>query len=142
MRDGVDSPEDFGWAVQLRYRFDPATDACDLRHAGPGRGTALAYGVEPVDSDEQLKSAFGPTMIAGSMTRQELADRYAEQSGISVNGILFYYCFGLFKLAVIVQQIYARYVRGQTRDPRFADLNQRVAVLARTALRAITAGRM
>ena len=105
-------------------------------------GTALSYWVEPDDSDEQLKSAFGPTMIAGSMTRQELADRYAEQSGISVNGILFYYCFGLFKLAVIVQQIYARYVRGQTRDPRFADLNQRVAVLARTALRAITAGRM
>ena len=60
----------------------------------------------------------------------------------SVNGMLFYYCFGLFKLAVIVQQIYARYIRGQTDDPRFADLNQRVAILARTALRAITTGNM
>ena len=47
--------------------------------------------------------------------------------------VLFYYAFGLFKIAVIVQQIYARYVRGHTRDPRFARLNDLVAALSEQA---------
>ena len=105
-------------------------------------GMALSYWVEATDSEEHLRFAFGPTMIAGSLSRQELADLYAEQAGISVDGILFYYCFGLFKLCVIVQQIYARYVRGQTSDARFADLNRRIVVFARTARSAIESGRI
>ncbi|MEO1994537.1 MAG: phosphotransferase family protein, partial [Planctomycetaceae bacterium] len=105
-------------------------------------GTTLSYWVEADDSEAQLKSAFGPTMIAGSMSRNQLVERYTEQTGVEIPTILFYYCFGLFKLAVIVQQIYARYLRGQTTDPRFANLNTRVAVLGKTGLRAITTGSM
>jgi hypothetical protein len=55
--------------------------------------------------------------------------------------MLFYYCFGIYKIAVIIQQIYARYVRGHTRDARFARLNERVAALCRTALLAAERGR-
>jgi hypothetical protein len=55
--------------------------------------------------------------------------------------MLFYYCFGIYKIAVIIQQIYARYVRGHTRDARFARLNERVAALCQTALLAAERGR-
>jgi aminoglycoside phosphotransferase (APT) family kinase protein len=41
--------------------------------------------------------------------------------------------FAVFKLAVVLQQIYARYVRGQTDDPRFEPLGERVTMLARKA---------
>ena len=56
--------------------------------------------------------------------------------------MLFYYCFGLFKIAVIVQQIYARYVRGHTTDARFARLNEWVASLGRQAERALETGKI
>jgi aminoglycoside phosphotransferase (APT) family kinase protein len=59
-----------------------------------------------------------------------------------VSGVLFYFGFGLYKIAVIVQQIYARYVRGHTRDERFARLNERVAALSRMALLATETGRL
>ena len=55
--------------------------------------------------------------------------------------MLFYYVYGLFKIAVIAQQIYARYVRGATRDPRFAPLGAVVAALGESAGRAIDSGR-
>jgi len=53
------------------------------------------------------------------MTRNEAVDRYGERSGRDVSKMDFYYVFGLFKIAVVVQQIYYRYAKGQTRDERF-----------------------
>jgi aminoglycoside phosphotransferase (APT) family kinase protein len=50
-----------------------------------------------------------------------------------VHDLDFYYCFGLFKIAAVVQQIYYRFRRGLTRDPRFARLDSAVKVLARQA---------
>src|SRR6185436_9363528 len=99
-------------------------------------GSALAYWIGPDDPPELLAAAMGPTARPGMWSRSRLAEEYARRSGRSVEGIAFYYCFGLFKVAVIVQQIYARYVRGQTRDPRFAPMHRIVAVLARQAARA------
>ena len=55
---------------------------------------------------------------------------------------MFYYSFGLFKIAVIIQQIYARYVRGHTQDARFARMIDIVGVLAQQADRAVNAGRL
>jgi aminoglycoside phosphotransferase (APT) family kinase protein len=96
-------------------------------------GTALCYWVQ-ADDPEPLKAArFGPTTLPGSFTRRELAERYAEKSGRKLDHVVFYYCFGLFKTAVVVQQIYYRYQQGLTRDPRFADLGQGVHVLAAQA---------
>jgi aminoglycoside phosphotransferase (APT) family kinase protein len=96
-------------------------------------GTTLAYWVEEGDRDELKAIAFGPTRLAGSYTRRQLANRYAERSGRAVHDLDFYYCFGLFKTAVIVQQIYYRFRQGLTRDPRFAALGGAVNVLARQA---------
>ena len=64
----------------------------------------------------------------------------AEQTGRDASGILFYYVFGLFKIAVIAQQIYFRYRQGLTKDERFAGMNQGVAMLAHRAALVIEKG--
>jgi aminoglycoside phosphotransferase (APT) family kinase protein len=97
-------------------------------------GTTLGYWVVPGDPEPVRAGAFGPTVLPGSLTRQELVARYADKSGHDMSGMLIYYCFGIYKIAVIIQQIYARYVRGHTRDARFVRLNERVAELCQTAL--------
>jgi aminoglycoside phosphotransferase (APT) family kinase protein len=61
-------------------------------------------------------------------------ERYASQSGRALPAFAFYRVFGLFRLAVIVQQIYFRYFHGQTRDPRFAALGPMARVLIDRAL--------
>ncbi|MGE5195437.1 MAG: phosphotransferase family protein [Deltaproteobacteria bacterium] len=103
-------------------------------------GTTLGYWIEAGDPEALKQTAFGPTAVPGSLTRRELVARYEERTGRAVPNALFFYCFGLFKIAVIVQQIYARYVRGHTRDPRFARLGDLVGVLARQAEEAIQSG--
>ena len=103
-------------------------------------GTTLGYWVEASDARALQGSAVGPTMLPGSLTRRELVACYEEASGRTVSNPLFYYCFGLYKIAVIVQQIYARLVRGYTHDPRFARLNELVAILSQQAQRTIEAG--
>ena len=96
-------------------------------------GTTLAYWVEEGDAEELKAIAFGPTRLAGSDTRRQLLARYAGRSGHAVHDMDFYYSFGLFKIAVVVQQIHYRFRQGLTRDPRFAGLGRAVSVLARQA---------
>ena len=71
----------------------------------------------------------------GYFTREQLIERYAMRSGRDVANIVYYEVFALFKIAVVVQQIYSRYVKGQTDDQRFAGFGDRVAYLAREAAR-------
>jgi aminoglycoside phosphotransferase (APT) family kinase protein len=87
---------------------------------------SLSYWVEAGDSQE-LKEVL-PTVAStpGFMTRREFIDRYAEQSGRDLSNVHWYVVFGYFKLAVILQQIYARWHSGQTKDERFADFDERV----------------
>ncbi|HEX9500913.1 MAG TPA: phosphotransferase family protein [Thermoanaerobaculia bacterium] len=75
----------------------------------------------------------GVTDRPGWFNREEILQRYAARANRSVDNIALYEVFAVFKLAVVLQQIYARYVRGQTDDPRFAQLGERVARLARKA---------
>ncbi|MFO0917931.1 MAG: phosphotransferase family protein [Planctomycetaceae bacterium] len=105
-------------------------------------GTSLGYWVEATDPEPLRQAAFGPTALPGSLTRREVVERYQARTGTTVTQGLFYYCFGLFKLAVIVQQIYARFVRGNTSDPRFAHLNQLVSLLGHQAERTLDAGQL
>ncbi len=56
--------------------------------------------------------------------------------------LLFAYVFGLFKIAVIAQQIYRRFMLGHTRDPRFGALLRGVRLLGRQAARALGRGRI
>lgn len=82
-------------------------------------GNSLAYWTEATDGEEALKAASQPSASPGMLTRQEVIDYYATQTGQDVGGIEFYYVYGLFRLAGIIQQIYYRYYHGQTSDPRF-----------------------
>ncbi|NMM49938.1 phosphotransferase family protein [Marinigracilibium pacificum] len=97
-------------------------------------GTSLGYWAE-ADDNPALK--YNLTWLPGNLTRQEFVDHYADQTGRNVDDILFYYVFGLFKIGVIVQQIYARYKKGLTKDPRFAQLKFVLEGCADTAYRAI-----
>ncbi|MFO8057233.1 MAG: phosphotransferase family protein [bacterium] len=102
---------------------DPLTDL----------GGSLGYWVEADDPDELQALAFGPTMIPGSWTRKQIAERYAELTGRDVSNIHYYTVFATFKIMVIIQQIYYRYAKGLTKDERFAPLIEGVKILNRTS---------
>ena len=95
-------------------------------------GILLAYWVHT--HDEAQRDAVGTvTHRPGWFTREEVLERYGARAGVEVSGVAFYEVFAVFKLAVVLQQIFYRYHRGQTDDPRFAALDERVAWLARIA---------
>jgi aminoglycoside phosphotransferase (APT) family kinase protein len=100
-------------------------------------GCTLSYWVDPNDPIELQDLRFCPTTLPGNFNRAQLVERYFQQLEKPLSDMLFYYVYGLFKLAVIVQQIYARYARGFTRDERFAHLNLGVRALRIVAERAI-----
>src|SRR5687768_11073406 len=102
-------------------------------------GTTLGYWVEAGDPEELRALAFGPTALPGNPTRAELATLYATASGRDLRDLPFYYAFGLFKIAVIAQQIYFRWKQGLTKDPRFGRLLPAIRTLGRQAER-VTAG--
>jgi aminoglycoside phosphotransferase (APT) family kinase protein len=95
----------------------------------------LAYWPQADDPEELLNLAGMPTYLPGSLTRGQAVAYYGELTGRVMDRIDFYYCFGLFRLAVIAQQIYYRYFHGQTKDPRFARLAGAVNALINQAER-------
>ncbi len=102
-------------------------------------GATLAYWMEAGDS-EAAKS-FNLTWLPGNLTRAEVIERYARQSGRDLSNIVFYYLFGLFKNATIAQQIYARWKQGYTQDARFGGLIGIIKALADKADRSLESGR-
>jgi len=100
-------------------------------------GNSLAYWVQNDDPPEMQLMGLTPLDLGGSFARREIARYYGEKSGRPVDNMHYYYCFGLFRLAVIAQQIYYRYYHGQTKDERFKALALAVQVLDRTANRVI-----
>jgi aminoglycoside phosphotransferase (APT) family kinase protein len=97
-------------------------------------GCTLCYWTQAGDPEMRGGSLSGITAEPGWLTRTELVRRYAEKSGRDVSSLGYYEVFGLFKLGVILQQIYFRYHRGQTRDERFRDFHLRVRGLMRAAI--------
>jgi aminoglycoside phosphotransferase (APT) family kinase protein len=87
---------------------------------------SLSYWVEDGDSQELKEVLPTVTDMPGFFTRKEFVDYYAEKSGRDLSDMHWYMVFGYFKLAVILQQIYARWHNGQTQDERFANFNERV----------------
>jgi aminoglycoside phosphotransferase (APT) family kinase protein len=109
---------------------DPLTDL----------GTALAYWIDAADPEELQGIRWGPTTHAGSFTRAQIVERYANKTGRDASDIAFYLAFARFKLAVIVQQIYYRYHQGLTKDERFASMPGLIAILLRASLRCAETG--
>ncbi len=99
-------------------------------------GLFLSYwtmeaGVKGRDQNSSLRAVTnGP----GWMTRQEIIERYEMKTGRDLSRIIFYETFARFKVAVVIQQIYFRYARGQTHDERFRNLDRLVAELISEAL--------
>ena len=103
-------------------------------------GASLAYWCESGDGD--FLKLFNITWLSGNLTRNEVVERYAKKTGRDVSDILFYYVFGLYKNIVIMQQIYARWKAGLTKDPRFGGLIYGIHELSKMAVRAIERGKI
>lgn len=105
-------------------------------------GTALGYWMSPDAGDEMMRMPFNPYILMKNIPRSDLVEMYADASGRDVSNILFYYVFGTFKIAVIAQQIYARFVKGFTRDERFAHFDRFVGRLGQIGAGALDSGRV
>ncbi|MEP6786858.1 MAG: phosphotransferase family protein [Acidobacteriota bacterium] len=103
-------------------------------------GTTLGYWMSGDAPEWLLDMPFNPRVLLENISRRELVEMYADSLGRILPDMLFYYVFGTFKIAVIAQQIYARYVNGFTRDARFARFDKFVAALGRIAADAIDCG--
>ena len=100
-------------------------------------GNTLAYWIEAGDPAPVQLMRRQPSNAPGMLTRQQFADYYAERAGIEIKSIDFYYTYGLFRLAGIVQQIYYRFFHGQTQDKRFAQFVQMNKLLEQMSLNVI-----
>jgi len=100
-------------------------------------GTSLSYWITEDDTDALKKGLPSPTVFKGNPNRTEIVELYSKKSGRTINNLVFYYVYGLFKLSVIVQQIYYRYRKGYTTDKRFEHLNKHTQLLFTIAWQAI-----
>jgi aminoglycoside phosphotransferase (APT) family kinase protein len=94
-------------------------------------GTLLNYWPEPGDPTQRAVRATGAADPFPS--RAEITERYARITGLDMASVHWYEAFALWKTAVVVQQIYIRYKRGQTQDERFATYSERVPNLLEAA---------
>jgi len=100
-------------------------------------GNTLAYWIEANDPPPVQLMRRQPSNAPGMLTRQQFVDYYAERAGIQIDNFDFYYVYGLFRLAGIVQQIYYRFFHGQTKDKRFAQFIMMNKLLEQMALQVI-----
>jgi aminoglycoside phosphotransferase (APT) family kinase protein len=94
-------------------------------------GGSMAYWVQADDEAMFHTLRRQPSHVPGMLTRREVVAYYGERSGWRVDRFDFYEVFGLFRLMVILQQIYRRFVLAQTTNPRFADFGHAAAYLGR-----------
>ncbi|HWM89653.1 MAG TPA: phosphotransferase family protein [Thermoanaerobaculia bacterium] len=142
--------------VHNDYKYDNVVFAPDLARIGAvldwemstigdpllDLGTTLGYWIDPDDDPALRMLPSGPTVLPGNLSRAEVVQRYAGATGRDISDIVFAFVFGLFKIAVIAQQIYYRFQQGLTKDPRFAAMLPAVKLLGRTAVSAMDKGRI
>jgi aminoglycoside phosphotransferase (APT) family kinase protein len=97
-------------------------------------GIVLCYWPEAGDPLGRREAISPLTTGPHWFSRKQLLDRYQSETGRDLSNINYYEVFGLFKLSVVLQQIYYRYHVGQTQDPRFSDFSARVRGLADAAM--------
>ncbi len=102
-------------------------------------GTMLGYWRDPDDPEDliELSQGHAHTTMPGFLKRDELIGRYARRSGRDVTWADYYRAWANWKTATVVEQIYVRFVRGQTTDPRFETMGAHAPVLARQAARVL-----
>ena len=105
-------------------RGDPL---CDL-------GYLLNWWGEAGDDQQWLEAGSLPSWRVGFPSRADAVERYAARTGRDTAAIQWHHVFGTFRLAVIIQQIYIRYLRGQTQDQRFRGYGARVTTLVEKSL--------
>jgi aminoglycoside phosphotransferase (APT) family kinase protein len=108
-------------------------------------GAAMSYWNQPDDPEILIKGLGKPPVTAvyeGFYTRTEFIEQYAKKSGRDIANFHFYLTFAYFKLAVIGQQIYYRFKKGQTQDTRFANFHFFVKNLIRYAAEIAKEGKM
>ena len=96
-------------------------------------GCVMCYWPEAGDPPVRRDALSAITTLPGWFTRAQLVERYARMTGRDVSRLGYYEVFGIFKIAVVLQQIYFRYHRGQTRDERFRNFDERVRGLVEIA---------
>lgn len=100
-------------------------------------GTTLGYWVQSNDHPMLRKISLSSTTAEGNPSRMTLINIYEKYSKVKVNNPVFYYAYGLFKICVIVQQIYYRFKKGYTDDKRFSNLIDIVKICSLVARRSI-----
>ncbi|WP_017939966.1 phosphotransferase family protein [Zestomonas thermotolerans] len=105
-------------------------------------GNTLAYWVQADDPAPIQMMRRQPSHLPGMLTRRQFVDYYAERTGIRIEEFDFYYLYGLFRLAGIMQQIYYRFYHGQTKDQRFAIFIQANKALEQFSLQLIDKSRL
>ncbi|NBC18603.1 MAG: phosphotransferase [Bacteroidetes bacterium] len=107
-------------------------DMCTLGDPLNDLGALLTYWIQADDPQPFHFMAMMP-VDERFPTRQELAQRYADRSGRDIADLQYYHALGLYRLTVILAQIYIRYQRGQTQDERFAALGDLMPLTAQAA---------
>jgi len=100
-------------------------------------GTALGYWVEADDPPILYTSVAGPTNLPGNLTRTGIVERWSRATGRDASNVTFYYAFALFKLGIIKQQLYKRWLEGLTADERFGAMLEGVRAVSTAALLAV-----
>lgn len=93
-------------------------------------GNTLAYWLEPTDPEDVVRYRMQPSTAPGMPSRNEILDYYEKKSGHSTANFDFYLVAGVWRLAVILQQIYYRYYTGQSTNDKFVNFGKRVNALA------------
>jgi len=116
-------------------------EICTLGDPLADLGLLLVYWAEPSDSTVALIGA-APTTAPGFSTRSQVLDAYADASGADVSQVNFYEAFGYWKLACILQGVFARYAAGAgAGDSSSVDaFPKHVALLAETAANTLERG--
>jgi aminoglycoside phosphotransferase (APT) family kinase protein len=119
--DQLDPIAIFDW--DMCTRGDPLMDL----------GHMLNYWIDETDNEDCKLITSMPVNKILYPTRKEIVDYYSKKTGFNVRNINWYYAFGAFKLAVILQQIFYRYQKGQTQDERFSNFGKRIDALINRA---------
>ena len=92
-------------------------------------GVSLGYWLEK-DDDPRLRALpFCPTHYEGNLNRAEFIKAYATYRNIHIQNPNYYLVYGIWRLIIILEQIYKRFALGHTQDPRFAVLGSSLPLL-------------